>query len=317
MTLVKMKTKEDFQLEIDQKFGKSYKVIYSHGGVRGTMKVHHDCGASWECTPRSINDSKRTAHSFCPICARKEIKTSRREKAVTRNIRYWTDELDLDKDVSIVDYTISDKGTCNIVFSCSSCKHMFTYNTKRVPQVVKCKKCSSALLMLKQRLPKDLEIVNYNKENRDYITIRHNSSNCNYAEFTTRLDVYMSKEPRCYVCERMRRELVSKPVRELSDYFDERNIAYKREVVLPNCINPRTGYPLRFDFEVETPNGLKYIEYDGEQHFYQVQGWGDLATTQFRDSVKNKFCKTHGLPLLRVPYTEYKNMYSLVDEFIN
>lgn len=58
-----------------------------------------------------------------------------------------------------------------------------------------------------------------------------------------------------------------------------------------------------FDFYVEN----KYlIEYDGETHYkFNLHGWHDeqqLANQQERDQIKNDFCLSHNLPLIRIPY---------------
>lgn len=311
----------DFQQEIDYRYGEGYTVISSEGGVRGTMVVKHDCGHEWVCTPRTINDTKRTSEYFCPKCAKSKPNSKRVQNDKVNAIARWNDKLTLDDNITIIDYNLSDSKSAILVFNCSVCSQTFTYHTKRVPAVVTCRHCRKKLSLVKSSLPEDLSITNsqlvcVNRKNHEFITVRHNSPNCDYAEFTTRLDVFTKSEPRCYICERMQREPVSKPVRDLSNYFDNKGISYRREVSLPDCVNPLTSYPLRFDFEVETPTGLKYIEYDGEQHFMQVEGWESIESTRFRDQIKDCYCARNNIPLLRIPYTELSSMYTIVNNFL-
>ena len=54
---------------------------------------------------------------------------------------------------------------------------------------------------------------------------------------------------------------------KISEILANNGIIFEKEKIFSNCINPITGYFLRFDFYVDN----KYvIEYDGIQHF---QGW--------------------------------------------
>lgn len=72
--------------------------------------------------------------------------------------------------------------------------------------------------------------------------------------------------------------------------------------------------PYRFDFGVLDENRkLKYlIEYDGEQHFkYRNHGWATediLKNTQRRDHQKNQYCFNHNIPIIRIPYTHFKDI---------
>ena len=74
-----------------------------------------------------------------------------------------------------------------------------------------------------------------------------------------------------------------------------------------NCIFPETGYQLVFDFFLPEQNIL--IEYDGEQHFHEIDhdryGYKGIVS---RDNYKNQWCKENNIPLIRIPYTEYSNI---------
>ena len=70
-------------------------------------------------------------------------------------------------------------------------------------------------------------------------------------------------------------------------------------------------YVLRFDFAIMNEYVLiGLIEYDGKQHFEPIEFFGGLdgfKKTQERDNIKNAYCKTHNIPLLRLPYTLSSN----------
>lgn len=62
--------------------------------------------------------------------------------------------------------------------------------------------------------------------------------------------------------------------------------------------------PLRFDSFVLRLNLL--LEFDGQQHFQDVDHWGGDASfeeTVRRDSLKNKRVKRNGYRLVRIPCT--------------
>ena len=67
----------------------------------------------------------------------------------------------------------------------------------------------------------------------------------------------------------------------------------------------------RFDFWV---NNEYLIEFDGKQHFFidaNASGWYTEETvkkTQERDLVKNQWCKENNIPLIRIPYTQLKDL---------
>ena len=68
--------------------------------------------------------------------------------------------------------------------------------------------------------------------------------------------------------------------------------------------------PLPFDFYV---NNEYIIEYDGEQHFrFSGKGRNDeehFNKTKEHDEIKNQYCFDNNIPIIRIPYTHYDNLY--------
>ena len=64
---------------------------------------------------------------------------------------------------------------------------------------------------------------------------------------------------------------------------------------------------LYFDFAIFFNNNLiGLLEYDGKQHFEPIEFFGGqegFEKTKKRDEIKNAYCATHNIPLLRIPYT--------------
>jgi very-short-patch-repair endonuclease/phage FluMu protein Com len=76
---------------------------------------------------------------------------------------------------------------------------------------------------------------------------------------------------------------------------------------------------LRFDFYI--PNKNLLIEYDGIQHFEPVDFGGinneeivkeNFKNQQIRDKMKNEYCKENGIKLLRIKYTDFKNIKKIL-----
>ena len=86
--------------------------------------------------------------------------------------------------------------------------------------------------------------------------------------------------------------------------LDEMNIDFISQYIFDDCKNK---YPLRFDFAIlNNDDVLGLIEYDGKQHFESIDWFGGIDgfnEIQKRDEIKNTYCKSHNIPLLRLPYT--------------
>ena len=95
---------------------------------------------------------------------------------------------------------------------------------------------------------------------------------------------------------------------KITQLLIDNNIPFETEYSFEDCINPKTGRRLRFDFFV---NKKYLIEYDGIQHHISSNniGWGEnIEDIQYRDSIKDKYCKEHNIPLIRIPYTKYNTL---------
>ena len=81
-----------------------------------------------------------------------------------------------------------------------------------------------------------------------------------------------------------------------------------------------SNYPMELDIWIPEMNLA--IEYQGEQHFWDVEvikGWKisqDLLTLQNRDQQKRDACKEKGIRLLEIPYT-WKGTMDWLVEFLN
>ena len=88
----------------------------------------------------------------------------------------------------------------------------------------------------------------------------------------------------------------------ISQILSENNINYTTQYTVQS---PYKGY-YRYDFAIwdENHNLLRLIEFDGEQHYQDkcTSYYGDFDILHQRDIEKNQYCKSNGIPLIRIPY---------------
>lgn len=100
----------------------------------------------------------------------------------------------------------------------------------------------------------------------------------------------------------------SRGERIIAKILRDNNINFATQYSFTDLRTDKNGV-LKFDFAIFQNNQLvKLIEFDGRQH---TQGpdasWkqsDSLETIQYRDALKNEYCKVHNIPLLRIPYTD-------------
>jgi len=116
----------------------------------------------------------------------------------------------------------------------------------------------------------------------------------------------------CPKCNSSRGEIV------IRQWLETHAVPFQEQKTFPACRNPKTDYPLKFDFYILSKQIL--IEYDGEQHFRKMylgknhKSIGDLIETQKRDKIKDEYAKQVGLQLIRIPYYEFKNIPIILEE---
>jgi len=107
---------------------------------------------------------------------------------------------------------------------------------------------------------------------------------------------------------------ISKGENKIMKILSKNNIEYTKEHSFEDCKNINK---LPFDFYIPSKNII--IEYDGIHHFKSVDFFGgekELKHRQKLDKIKDKYCEKNNIYLIRIPYTEYKNVERILEKII-
>lgn len=96
-------------------------------------------------------------------------------------------------------------------------------------------------------------------------------------------------------------------------FLERHSILFEPEKELRGLKN-KNNAKLRLDFYL--PDTKTAIEFDGRQHFFSSKRFDTttctLETRQANDRTKDLYCIKHNIKLIRIPYTEYKNIDSIL-----
>jgi very-short-patch-repair endonuclease len=99
---------------------------------------------------------------------------------------------------------------------------------------------------------------------------------------------------------------------KIREILNSLGVNFKEQHSFNDCRNKNI---LKFDFYL--PNQNLIIEYDGKQHF--IKGWNsdiEFERIKLNDKIKNKYCLENNIRLIRIPYTQFKNIENILIESI-
>ena len=117
-----------------------------------------------------------------------------------------------------------------------------------------------------------------------------------HGEFTQRPMDHINLKQGCPICRCSKGEL------SIKYFLDKNNIKYKQQKSFDDCKYKKL---LKFDFYLPEKNIC--IEYDGEQHYIEIDRWGGesrLKIIKDRDSIKNLYCLENNIKLIRIKYDD-------------
>lgn len=129
-----------------------------------------------------------------------------------------------------------------------------------------------------------------------------------HGEFWQRAESHI-KGSGCPICNE------SKGERAIRKWLTDNNITHTQEYRFSDCVYKNT---LPFDFYL--PDHDIVIEYDGIQHFKPIDYFGGvvrLNETKHKDNIKTKYANDNSLNILRIPYTNYDKINTILNGVIN
>lgn len=195
-------------------------------------------------------------------------------------------------------------------------KHKCGYEFKITPDNLirygGCSHCSNCAIpstqefcdRVKSMVGNEIKIIGEYINSRTPIEIRHNK--CNRTSFISPDNLY--KYQICSHCIESAEEVMIRLI--LQDF----KIKFEQEKSFDGLVGLKGG-KLRYDFYLPDINAI--IEYDGEHHDKPRYGnYNKLKITQDHDKIKDKYAKDNNIRLLRIHYSELKNIKRLVMDFI-
>lgn len=110
----------------------------------------------------------------------------------------------------------------------------------------------------------------------------------------------------------------SKAETRIASFLNNKKINYREEFIFQDLINPRTGKHLRFDFAIFDNNDklVFLLEYQGKQHYKQVEGYDKLGDIKYRDALKSNYAIKKGLTLYYIGYKQYDNIEKILYKYL-
>jgi len=101
--------------------------------------------------------------------------------------------------------------------------------------------------------------------------------------------------------------------RKIRHFLENSSIYFEQEKCFTDCRDKR---PLPFDFYI--PDFSIVIEYHGKQHYSRnTHLRSTLEQIQKHDSIKNKYCESNKIKLIRIPYWDYRNIEEILYTNLN
>lgn len=269
---------------------------------------------------RSNNNGK----DICSTCSYKTrmdtwLKNIKEEDTLAYNYPELINEWDYEKNEKLTPYNISSnsgktvwwKGNCGhswdtkVSTRTSGCNCPFC-DGKRIDES-NCLASTHSELVKEWHPSKNGELTPYAVTGGQSIYVWWLGS-CGH-EWNTKISTRASGGYGCPFCKKSKGEDCIK------NYLDKKFILYQPQFTIEG-LNGIRGGNLRFDFAVFDNNNKLHclLEYDGEFHFNDIYKNGSYELINAHDILKNDYCIDNAIKLIRIPYWEFDNIESILEE---
>ena len=292
------KTTYGFKKEILNKYKGEYIVLGEYTNDYTKIKVKHIvCGHEWEVTPTNI----LRGHG-CPMCGKnikKEHETFEKQllkihKGKIELLEQYKNARTPMKVKCLVDEYIWECTPSDLIRGrgCPRCAGNERYTTETYKKKI-------FDLYMNEYVVLD-EYIN----SKTKILVKHTV--CNHKWSVTPSSLIAG-----YGCPKCQE---SKGEKRIALWLRKNNINYNEQFKFVDC-----SYKKQLPFDFYLPILNTCIEYDGEGHYKPFRYNKDkrknqerLEITQFRDRIKNDYCKQNNIKLIRIPYTKFNDIEQIL-----
>lgn len=195
-----------------------------------------------------------------------------------------------------------------ITCECKICHHIWKPKPSCLKLEQGCPVCANYIKHTQQQVEEMIYKVNPNitilgEYQGDMIHIEYSCNVCGLIH--TASPSNLKQGYGCPACRMSKGELL------IQKFLTEHNIKFIMQMKFAKCKNICL---LKFDFYLPELNIL--IEFDGEQHYRPIRFRGmsmeqaieKFHQTQLNDAIKNSFCLSNDILLIRIPYWDLKNI---------
>lgn len=294
---MKKKTHDEFVKEINILYP-DLEVVGLYINRRTPIKVKcKKCGFEWERTPKSFYNQ----NAGCKKC--------RGYYRTTQEYQTLIDNKNIDVIDDYVDVSTKIKHRCRV------CKSNFYIEPNRLISSDRgCPVCGmkrksqlhtkTQEQYIQNLLSKNIDITPLEKYSKANTKILHKCNKCGNEWYVKPADVLSGEG--CPNCNLSKGELAIKKC------LQDMQISFIQQYRFNDC---RNNKPLPFDFYL--PDYNICIEYDGELHYMAVDYFGGeeaLQNTRKRDKIKDNYCKTNNIKLLRISYQSFNDIEKILSE---
>ena len=113
----------------------------------------------------------------------------------------------------------------------------------------------------------------------------------------------------------------SKGEKKIKKWAEENMFVYDKQYSFDGLVGLGGGtllYDVPIFWDVDKNNLRLLIEYDGEGHYSEKPfGKKSFKSTQAHDIIKNEYCILHTITLIRIPYWDFDNIETILDNILN
>ena len=306
------KTNEEYEAEVLEKGNGDYVVLEKYVTSKTPILMEHKtCGNQWRIRPNDYLRGKG-----CPVCGRKkaQLKTRKTNEDYKEKIK------DIKKQFEqLTEYTRADD---KIRFKHKVCGRTFDIRAIDFSRRKRCPYCALERIGHNRRLTHEefikslpnivnskLEILSPYINSRTLIKTRNRG--CGHINSFKPYDLRI-RYNNCAHCSS------SKGERKIFDKLVSEGVNFTKEYPV-KILSDRNVF--RYDFAILNEFGevRSLIEFDGEQHFRPIEGWGGMEAYQYirkNDMIKNKYCRDNQIKLLRIHYDDMKNINKIIETLL-